>query len=140
MHHNAAVITIEDDAAPADPITIDDDAESNCDLQQQEVNVEDIEKMKVEEDDSDSEDALSASQPVHKERWSLIYTTSPCRLVSTSLGRSGMPGRTRPRARCLGCASAAVVVVSKIAGARQIPQVQTAARAERAARELRQRK
>ncbi|KAG6039514.1 hypothetical protein E4U19_005835 [Claviceps sp. Clav32 group G5] len=50
----AEIITIEDDATPADPITIDD--ESNCDLQQKEVNQEDIEKMKIEEDDSDSED------------------------------------------------------------------------------------
>ncbi|CCE29862.1 uncharacterized protein CPUR_03710 [Claviceps purpurea 20.1] len=32
----AEVITIEDDAAPADPITIDDDTESDCDLQQKE--------------------------------------------------------------------------------------------------------
>ncbi|KAG5923685.1 hypothetical protein E4U61_002804 [Claviceps capensis] len=52
----AEVITIEDDAAPADPITIDDDTESDCDLQQKKVNLEDIETMKVEEDDSDSED------------------------------------------------------------------------------------
>ncbi|KAG5934544.1 hypothetical protein E4U60_003790 [Claviceps pazoutovae] len=43
-------------AFPSDPITIDDDTESNCDLQQKEVNLEDIETMKVEEDDSDSED------------------------------------------------------------------------------------
>ncbi|KAG6068424.1 hypothetical protein E4U32_000894 [Claviceps aff. humidiphila group G2b] len=57
-----SVITIEDDAAPADPITIDDDTESDCDLQQKEVNLEDIEKMKVEEDDSDSEDEGSLGQ------------------------------------------------------------------------------
>ncbi|KAG6262249.1 hypothetical protein E4U47_007926, partial [Claviceps purpurea] len=59
----AEVITIEDDAAPADPITIDDDTESDCDLQQKEVNVEDIEKMEVEEDDFDSEDEGSLGQP-----------------------------------------------------------------------------
>ncbi|KAG6167036.1 hypothetical protein E4U27_008074 [Claviceps purpurea] len=59
---------IEDDAAPADPITIADDTESDCDLQQKEVNLEDIEKMKVEEDDSDSEDEGSLSQPFHKSR------------------------------------------------------------------------
>ncbi|KAG6029791.1 hypothetical protein E4U40_000294 [Claviceps sp. LM458 group G5] len=52
----AEIITIEDDATPADPITIDDDTESDCDLQQKEINLEDIEKMKIEEDDSDSED------------------------------------------------------------------------------------
>ncbi|KAG5930244.1 hypothetical protein E4U60_007132, partial [Claviceps pazoutovae] len=59
----AEVITIEDHAAPADPITIDDDTESDCDLQQKEVNLEDIESMKVEEDDSDSEDEGSLGQP-----------------------------------------------------------------------------
>ncbi|KAG6244971.1 hypothetical protein E4U49_000902, partial [Claviceps purpurea] len=59
----AEVITIEDDAAPADPITIDDDTESDCHLQQKEVNVEDIEKMEVEEDDFDSEDEGSLGQP-----------------------------------------------------------------------------
>ncbi|KAG6069772.1 hypothetical protein E4U16_007426 [Claviceps sp. LM84 group G4] len=59
----AEVITIEDDAARADPITIDDDTESNCDLQQKEVNLEDIEKMKVEEDDCGSEDEGSLGQP-----------------------------------------------------------------------------
>ncbi|KAG5941295.1 hypothetical protein E4U59_001810 [Claviceps monticola] len=57
------VITIEDDAAPADPITIDNDTESACDLQQREVNMEDIEKMNVEEDHSDSEDEGSLGQP-----------------------------------------------------------------------------
>ncbi|KAG5946256.1 hypothetical protein E4U60_004398 [Claviceps pazoutovae] len=59
----AEVITIEDDAAPAEPITIDDDTESDCDLQQKEVNLEDIEKMNVEEDHSDSEDEGSLGQP-----------------------------------------------------------------------------
>ncbi|KAG5951537.1 hypothetical protein E4U57_006830 [Claviceps arundinis] len=59
----AEVITIEDDAAPADPITIDDDTESGCDLQQKEFNLEDIEEMEVEEDDSDSEDEGSLGQP-----------------------------------------------------------------------------
>ncbi|CCE34840.1 uncharacterized protein CPUR_08779 [Claviceps purpurea 20.1] len=59
----AEVITIEDDAAPADPITIDDDTESDCDLQQKEVNLEDIESIKVEEDGSDSEDEGSLGQP-----------------------------------------------------------------------------
>ncbi|KAG5944445.1 hypothetical protein E4U60_005963 [Claviceps pazoutovae] len=59
----AEVITIEDDAAPADPITIDDDTESDCDLQQKKVNLEDIEMMKVEEDDSDSEYEGSLGQP-----------------------------------------------------------------------------
>ncbi|KAG6094873.1 hypothetical protein E4U30_002960, partial [Claviceps sp. LM220 group G6] len=64
-----SVITIEDDAAPADLITIDDDTESDCDLQQKEVNLEDIEKMKVEEDDSDSEDEGSLrQQALTKER------------------------------------------------------------------------
>ncbi|KAG5967753.1 hypothetical protein E4U57_000107 [Claviceps arundinis] len=57
-----SVITIEDDAAPADLITIDDDTESDCDLQQKDVNLEDIEKMKVKEDDSDSEDEGSLGQ------------------------------------------------------------------------------
>ncbi|KAG6020853.1 hypothetical protein E4U40_005781 [Claviceps sp. LM458 group G5] len=50
------------DAARADPITIDDDTESDCDLQQKEVNLEDIDKMKVEEDDCDSEDEGSLGQ------------------------------------------------------------------------------
>ncbi|KAG6172694.1 hypothetical protein E4U46_006982 [Claviceps purpurea] len=54
----AEVITIEGDAAPADPITIDDGTESDCDPLQK----EDIEKMKVEEDDSDSEDEGSLGQ------------------------------------------------------------------------------
>ncbi|KAG5931456.1 hypothetical protein E4U60_006059 [Claviceps pazoutovae] len=36
---------------------------SDCDLQQKEVNLEDIEKMKVEEDDFDSEDESSLGQP-----------------------------------------------------------------------------
>ncbi|KAG6124346.1 hypothetical protein E4U38_000223 [Claviceps purpurea] len=58
----AEVITIEGDAAPADPITIDDGTESDCDPLQKEVNLEDIEKMKVEEDDSDSEDEGSLGQ------------------------------------------------------------------------------
>ncbi|KAG6137294.1 hypothetical protein E4U28_004645 [Claviceps purpurea] len=58
----AEVITIEGDAAPADPITIDDGTESDCDPLQNEVNLEDIEKMKVEEDDSDSEDEGSLGQ------------------------------------------------------------------------------
>ncbi|KAG6099534.1 hypothetical protein E4U31_004380 [Claviceps sp. LM219 group G6] len=59
----AEVITIEDDAAPADPITIYDDTESDCDPQQKEVNLEDIEKMNIEEDHSDSEDEGSLGQP-----------------------------------------------------------------------------
>ncbi|KAG6134038.1 hypothetical protein E4U12_002438 [Claviceps purpurea] len=59
----AEVITIEDDAALADPITIYDDTESDCDLQQKEVNLEDIEKMNTEEDHSDSEDEGSLGQP-----------------------------------------------------------------------------
>ncbi|KAG6238934.1 hypothetical protein E4U25_001294 [Claviceps purpurea] len=59
----AEVITIEDDAAPADPITIDDGTESDCNQQQKEANLEDIEKIKVEEDDSDSEDEGSLGQP-----------------------------------------------------------------------------
>ncbi|KAG5949462.1 hypothetical protein E4U58_001979, partial [Claviceps cyperi] len=54
--HYTSTADVEDDAAPAEPITIDDDTESDCDLQQKEVNLEDIEKMKVEEDHSDSED------------------------------------------------------------------------------------
>ncbi|KAG6267655.1 hypothetical protein E4U47_005174 [Claviceps purpurea] len=58
----AEVITIEDDAAPADPIIIDDGTESDCDPLQKEVNLEDIEKMKVAEDDSDSEDEGSLGQ------------------------------------------------------------------------------
>ncbi|KAG5955118.1 hypothetical protein E4U58_007258 [Claviceps cyperi] len=108
------VITIEDDAAPADPITIDDDTESDCDLQQKEVNLENIEKMEVEGDFSDSEGEGYLGQPALSQEktfaslgaLSLIYTTSPCRLVSTLLGRSGMAGRTRPLARCLGSTSA----------------------------------
>ncbi|KAG5987200.1 hypothetical protein E4U52_007806 [Claviceps spartinae] len=59
----AEVITIEDDAAPADPITIDHDTESGCDLQQKEFNLEDIEEIEVEKDDSDSEDEGSLGQP-----------------------------------------------------------------------------
>ncbi|KAG6053945.1 hypothetical protein E4U17_004223 [Claviceps sp. LM77 group G4] len=58
----AEVLTIEDDAAPADPITIYDDTESDCDLQQKEVNLEDIEKMNIEEGHSDSEDEGSLGQ------------------------------------------------------------------------------
>ncbi|KAG5950951.1 hypothetical protein E4U58_001358 [Claviceps cyperi] len=54
---------VEDDAAPADPITIDDDTGSDCNLQQKEVNLEDIEEMMVEEDDSNSEDEGSLGQP-----------------------------------------------------------------------------
>ncbi|KAG6120050.1 hypothetical protein E4U13_007016 [Claviceps humidiphila] len=68
----AEVITIEDDAAPADPITIDDDTESDCDLQQKEVNLENIEKMKVEKTILTAMTrALSASEPFHKTRCSL---------------------------------------------------------------------
>ncbi|KAG6045080.1 hypothetical protein E4U17_000287 [Claviceps sp. LM77 group G4] len=70
-------ITIEDDATPADPITIDDDIESDCDLQQKEVNLEDIEKMKIEEDDSDTEDEGSLGQ-----------TALPQQQTFASLGRA----------------------------------------------------
>ncbi|KAG5950232.1 hypothetical protein E4U58_001734 [Claviceps cyperi] len=72
---------VEDDTAPADPITIDDDTESDCDLQQKEVNPEDIEKMKVEEDDSDSKDegslgesALPQEQPLRKMHLTSVET------------------------------------------------------------------
>ncbi|KAG6245863.1 hypothetical protein E4U23_005018 [Claviceps purpurea] len=62
----------------AEVITIDDGTESDCDPLQKEVNLEDIEKMKVEEDDSDSEDEGSLGQ------------ASP----ST---RAGVPSRSAPR-------------------------------------------
>ncbi|KAG6174136.1 hypothetical protein E4U51_003178 [Claviceps purpurea] len=122
------VITIEDDAAPADPITIDDGTESDCNQQQKEANLEDIEKMKVEEDDSDSEDEGSLSQPALPQEQtfaSLGALESYLHDFAVPLGfdftRSKWYGRKKEASGKMSrLYFAAVVVVSKIASARQI--------------------
>ncbi|KAG6294366.1 hypothetical protein E4U09_002653 [Claviceps aff. purpurea] len=124
----AEVITIEDDAAPADPITIDDGTESDCNQQQKEANLEDVEKMKVEEDDSDSEDEGSLGQPALPQEQtfaSLGALESYLHDFAVPLGfdftRSKWYGRKKEASGKMSrLYFAAVVVVSKIASARQI--------------------
>ncbi|KAG6291985.1 hypothetical protein E4U46_000586 [Claviceps purpurea] len=124
----AEVITIEDDAAPADPITIDDGTESVCNQQQKEANLEDIEKMKVEEDDSDSEDEGSLGQPALPQEQtfaSLGALESYLHDFAVPLGfdftRSKWYGRKKEASGKMSrLYFAAVVFVSKIASARQI--------------------
>ncbi|KAG6317379.1 hypothetical protein E4U44_008684 [Claviceps purpurea] len=93
------VITIEDDAAPADPITIDDGTESDCNQQQKEANLEDIEKMKVEEDDSDSEDEGSLSQPAlpQEQTFALLGALDPSTRADVRLARGAGVLSTRLR-------------------------------------------
>ncbi|KAG5915171.1 hypothetical protein E4U61_004940 [Claviceps capensis] len=73
-------------AASADPITIDDDTESDCGLQKKEVNLENIETMKVEEDDSDSED--EGSRPASPSTTADVRLARSAGVLSTRLRRA----------------------------------------------------
>ncbi|KAG6250191.1 hypothetical protein E4U23_001616 [Claviceps purpurea] len=102
------------------PITIDDGTELDCNQQQKEANLEDIEKMKVEEDDSDSEDEGSLGQPALPQEQTFA-SLGALESYLHDFTRSKWYGRKKEASGKMSrLYFAAVVVVSKIASARQV--------------------